>query len=540
MSLQNKEGNIRIRLRNNLRLHSLTIAIFLLLVWGRSSFGNGAHLQASSTYIWFTLGFSLGCLVVKLYLYRRKAETLQRCFWLVDLLDVAAVSFLYYLGFYPVNFLLVFYFLLIFFTLRQAAPSETYYVTFLSLLGLGINAVLLWPNLPPLAQLAGRDALLSGLSLLTVMAGLGLMGYFTNLYAQSDLHLANHLQQMLDEKEAVLKEASLTHAKLEEKYAFAYTLTLIQQSLLEESDEANLLSRITDIIQGVLGSYSCAIFSIEQDNSLKLSAYSGPELPPELDEIVKQENSLVAQTIATQAIKTEEAATPAERHFWAEQGINSLLAIPLSTKNDKLGVVLTTGAQGFSFNQEQQEQLMIIINQVSLALENTRLLKKTKLMAWHDPLTGLYNRNYLNMFLSVVEGNPENNLGCLLFDLDHFKVINDTYGHSTGDVVLKEVSTILAKYTSPRRIAVRYGGEEFMLLSLNSEADELFTLAETIRKETAALNFSTNKEEHFSITISGGIAVGRGDFNVIFIQADTALYEAKNTGRNKVVIYQPN
>lgn len=523
-------------------LHRMTTGIFLLLVVGLYYLRNDAYPQdihGFRLYALFILVFSFAGLAVKIYLYRHKTDHLSRYFWLVNLLDVATVSFLYRLGYYPVNFLLVFYFFLILFTLRQATPGETFYVTSLSLLGFGINAALLWSNWPPLDLPSGWETLIYQFAFITALICLGLMGYFTNLYAKSELQLANHLQQMLDEKEAVLKEASLTHANLEEKYAFAYTLTLIQQSLLEELDEANLLTRITDIIQGVLGSYSCAIFNIEQDHSLKLSAYSGPEPPPELAEIVKEENSLVAKTIKTQTIQNQEAASPAERLFWAQQGINSLLAIPLSTKNNKLGVMLTTGAQEFSFDREQQDQLMIIINQVSLALENTRLHKKTKLMAWHDPLTGLYNRNYLNIFLSVVEGNTENNLGCILFDLDHFKVINDTYGHSTGDLVLKEFGAILAKHTTPRRIAVRYGGEEFMLLSLNGETEELLTLAETIREETAALNFSANNGEHFSITISCGIAAGQDGFNVVFIQADTALYEAKNTGRNKVVIYNP-
>jgi len=459
---------------------------------------------------------------------------------LFDLLDVAAVSFLYYLGFYPVNFLLIFYFFLIFFSLRQVIPGETLYITLLSMLGLGINAVLLWFNPPIQGQPSGGEPVFYGLSLFTAYTSLALMGLFTNLHSKSELRLAKNLQQMLDEKEVVLKKAFLTQASLEEKYAFAYTLTLIQQSLLEEMDEANLLTRITDIVQGVLGSYGCAIFGIEQDRSLKLSAYSGKELPPEYTEIANEENSLAALTIETQTIQNEEAATLTERLFLARHGINALLAVPLSTKNNKLGVMLITGAQGFSFNQEQQEQLMIIVNQVSLAMENTRLHMKTKLMAWHDPLTGLYNRNYLEIFLSVLDGNTENNLGCVLLDLDHFKVVNDTYGHSTGDVVLKEVGAILAKHTTPRRIAVRYGGEEFMILDLNSEAEELLTLAETIREETAALDFYANRGEHFTITISCGIAVGRGSFHEVFIQADTALYQAKNTGRNKAVVYEPN
>ena len=101
-----------------------------------------------------------------------------------------------------------------------------------------------------LAPVYGPGLFLYGFFIGSAFVSLVLVGIFAYFYAKSDFQLARHLQQMLDEKEAALKETYLTHANLEEKYAFAYTLTLIQQFLLEEMDETNLLTRITDIIQG--------------------------------------------------------------------------------------------------------------------------------------------------------------------------------------------------------------------------------------------------------------------------------------------------
>ncbi|NLM37467.1 MAG: sensor domain-containing diguanylate cyclase, partial [Firmicutes bacterium] len=429
------------------------------------------------------------------------------------------------------------YFFLIFLSIREFISGETCYVTLLSLVGYGINAALLWPNYRLLAHVYGPGPAVYGFFIGTGFFCLVLVGVFTYFYAKSDYELARHLQQMLAEKEAALKETYLTQASLEEKYAFSYTLTLIQQFLLEEMDETNLLTRITDIIQGIVGSYSCAIFSLAKDNTIRLAASSGKQLPPDLPAFVQRPDSLVGLTIKSQTIHNEKDASFAERNFWAEHSINSLIAIPLSTKNNKLGVILVTSAQSFSFDQEQQEQLMIIANQVSLALENTRLHKEAKLMAWHDSLTGLYNRNYLNIFLSIVEDSTSNRLGCLLFDLDHFKVVNDTYGHTTGDMVLKKLATILSKHTSPGRIAVRYGGEEFVMLDLNSSLEELYALGEQIRKEVAALKFWTAAGEEFTITVSCGIALDNTGFDKVFTDADSALYQAKNQGRNQVVIY---
>ena len=182
---------------------------------------------------------------------------------------------------------------------------------------------------------------------------------------------------------------------------------------------------------------------------------------------------------------------------------------------------------------------MIIANQVSLALENTLFHKETQLMAWHDSLTGLYNRNYLDIFLSVLKVIMKSRL-VYIFDLDRFKVVNDTYGHITGDVVLQKFATILTSHTAPGRIAVRYGGEEFLMLALNYQTADLFNLAEQIRKELAAFTFRTNEGEEFSLTVSSGIAVSSGElssFEQLFAQADAALYQAKNSGRNKVIIY---
>lgn len=530
-----KESKLQVRLRINFRLHQLTSIVLLLLVCALTIYPTSPYPLSLRPYLTFILLLTLTGLVVKEFLQSR--ELFPRYFWLIDLLDVVTVSFVYYLGFFPVNYLLVLYFLLIFLSIREFIPGETFYVTLLSIGGFSVNAALLWPNFQVLADVYGSGPAPYGVFIGSALFCLVLAGVFTYFYAKSNFHLARHLQEMLDEKEAALKETYLTHANLEEKYAFSYTLTLIQQFLLEELDETNLLTRITDIIQGIVGSYSCAIFSTDKDDSLKLSAFSGKQLPPDLPEFVQRPDSLVAMTIKNQTIYNEEAASFAERNFWADYNINSLIAVPLSTKNNKLGAILATSAQRLSFNQEQQEQLMIIANQVSLALENTRLHKETKLMAWHDSLTGLYNRNYLNIFLSIVEDSTSNNLGCMIFDLDHFKYVNDTYGHTTGDLVLKKLASVLAKHTAPGRIAVRYGGEEFIILDLNCSVEKLYALGETIRKEVAAHKFWVGGDQEFSVTISCGIACDSSGFDVVFAKADTALYQAKNGGRNQVVIY---
>ena len=535
MEVSFKDHKIKTRLQINRRLHQTASLIFLLIVCFLHLFPN-RPLSSSTSYFIFVFLYLIMSLLIKEYLFKQVNLSVPKLFWLIDLLDVSLVSFIYYLGYFPINFLLSLYLLVIYLSTRQFFTGEIFYITFLSMVGLLINTALLWSNNSMLNHELGY----SPFSIIFALLSILLSGLLAFSYSKTDHHLTHRLEEMLNEKETVLEETHLTHAKLEEKYAFAYTLTLIQQFLLEELDEENLLTRITDIIQGVLGSFACAILGVNKDHQIELLAFSGKELFPALLEVTNQEDSLVLQTIRSQTIHDENSASAVELKYWRQQGIKSLVTIPLSTKVETLGVMLAANLHKLSFNQEQQEQMMIIANQVSLALENTRLHKETQRMAWHDSLTGLYNRNYLDIFLSIVQDNNRIKLGCMLFDLDYFKEVNDTYGHLTGDQVLKTVAAILKKHSTSGKIAARYGGEEFIILCLDINLQDLFHLAETIKQEVAETPFFTTKGQQFNLTISCGIASIPEHSSTIpelFARADEALYQAKNSGRNQVKIY---
>ncbi|NLW56401.1 MAG: GGDEF domain-containing protein [Firmicutes bacterium] len=534
-----QDHKIKTRLRVNLYLQLVTVLTFLLVVNYRY-FSIRTLYRDQRLYLIVVFCFMLIYLFPKGYLFKQKISLLLKLFWLIDLLDVLLVSLLYHLGFFPVNFLLPLYLIVIFLSTREIKPGETYYVTLLSLAGLTINIILLWPNNFALTRELGYTPLSFVFLVLFALASILLIGFLAASYSSTDQQLTSRLQKMLIEKEAVLKESYLTQADLEEKYAFSYTLTLIQQFLLEEMDEENLLTNIADIIQGVLGSFTCAIFGINYENQIEILSFSGKDAPALL-KVVNEKDSLVAQTIATQTIQDENSASPEELEYWKRQGIYSLVTVPLVTKTETIGVILAANQQKFSFNQEQKEQLMIIANQVSLALENTRLHQETKKMAWHDSLTGLYNRNYMNIFLfSIFQDNNNLQLGCIIFDLDFFKEVNDTYGHLTGDQVLAKTANILKKYSTHDRIACRHGGEEFIMLGLNHQPAELAAIAETIRQEIETTPFFATEDQPFHLTISCGVAgipEHASTISDLLARADQALYQAKNSGRNLVVVY---
>lgn len=153
-----------------------------------------------------------------------------------------------------------------------------------------------------------------------------------------------------------------------------------------------------------------------------------------------------------------------------------------------------------------------------------------------DPLTGLYNRNMIKN-ITEKSGNffiPANirNISCLMIDIDFFKNVNDTYGHSAGDSVILWVSEILKESVRQRDIIIRWGGEEFFILLYDCDLERSEEVAERIRKSVAV-----GENSICPITISAGVALHKGDkWEDTLRAADDALLKAKASGRNQVVV----
>ncbi len=155
----------------------------------------------------------------------------------------------------------------------------------------------------------------------------------------------------------------------------------------------------------------------------------------------------------------------------------------------------------------------------------------------YDPLTNIYNRRGLYSELKTME-NDEALIGSslILFDIDHFKLVNDTYGHDVGDEVLTELCTIVKKFISDNEVFARYGGEEFIIISKGTNLDKTCEIAEKIRVGIESHSFKTVE----SITVSSGVSTFRSkDTNETWIaNADASLYKSKKEGRNRVYYYE--
>jgi len=155
-----------------------------------------------------------------------------------------------------------------------------------------------------------------------------------------------------------------------------------------------------------------------------------------------------------------------------------------------------------------------------------------------DSLTTLLNRRALDRIVQERSATPHNGAVCLvLMDIDHFKAINDTYGHPTGDRVLVQTAELVRSLLRSGDIIARFGGEEFAILVPGNELSGAISIARKIRLELQRQPFTTSKGERFSITASFGVARGQLGFEgwqVLLQEADVALYRAKSEGRNRV------
>jgi diguanylate cyclase (GGDEF)-like protein len=179
------------------------------------------------------------------------------------------------------------------------------------------------------------------------------------------------------------------------------------------------------------------------------------------------------------------------------------------------------------------------MKQISFAIENARLFHE----AITDGLTGLFLKRYFQIQLEIELKRVQRHrrpMSLLMLDIDHFKAINDTYGHVKGDVILREVSRLVKSCVRETDIASRYGGEELAVILPETPSLEAAAIAERMRKEIAALRFPHDGTE-LSITMSVGVHSVEGGAEArseeVIQKADAALYEAKKSGRNRVCVW---
>lgn len=210
----------------------------------------------------------------------------------------------------------------------------------------------------------------------------------------------------------------------------------------------------------------------------------------------------------------------------------SLLAAPLILNGEMIGAVMISHRAPNHFSYDNYKLLQVLSAHLGLAVSNASLHAEVRRMVITDNLTGLYARHHLNERI-VRRQKRDPNGSLILLDIDHFKRVNDTYGHQVGDEILKQVSRIVLGSIRDGDIAARWGGEELAVYLPEVGYEITGKVAERIRRRVEA-------ETHPQVTVSCGMAEWyatdeRISVESLFYRADMALYEAKHQGRNRVI-----
>lgn len=249
-----------------------------------------------------------------------------------------------------------------------------------------------------------------------------------------------------------------------------------------------------------------------------------------------------------------------ERSEWEElvytylpEHVESIIVVPMIKNEETTGMIFVASTKKKAFEKYHLMIMEILCSYLAIALDNARHYEKTKQQSERDPLTNLYNARVITE--KIEEGFEQLNSGqleklaLLMVDIDHFKSVNDTYGHESGNIVLQQVSELLKKMVGDKGILGRYGGEEFTILLPDYDKDLALDFAELIRQTIEDHVFvlyddlaEVRRKINVRLTVSIGVAIAPDDTDEVtsFIRvADRALYlGAKQVGRNRVAEYK--
>ena len=351
-----------------------------------------------------------------------------------------------------------------------------------------------------------------------------------------------------------LDQANAKFAALSDE--FQRNMSILRRSyereltLLNAEDIAELFRNMTKGLRESYGLDKVTVVFADPDHDVRHLLIAGGSEPDELPDLqlVEALTGLAPQYIALR--RPWLGPYKASDHsllFPGTLNMRSMAMIPLIHKGALLGSINFASADESRFTREHATDFFTHLGVIaSFALENVVNRARLLRSGFTDVLTGWNNRRYLQVRLveELARARREaSSLVCLMLDIDHFKNVNDTFGHAAGDAVLRELAQRIESQVRVSDIAARYGGEEFVVLLPGTDIDSGTLLAERIRKAVSANPIEIGGGNSITITVSIGSASiapirDADDLKTtgesLLARADVALYSAKSSGRDRV------
>ncbi len=322
--------------------------------------------------------------------------------------------------------------------------------------------------------------------------------------------------------------------------------------LIAELDLNTLLQFITRRALELIGGTNCHCYLYRPESDLmERVASAGPELTPEKTTRQRGEG-LVGHVWATGAplLVNDYHSWPGRKMEYHSLPSRALVGAPIRWGQELLGIIDTMAYLPHQYTQTDLDVLGMFAAQAAIAIHNARFYYKIEQISVTDELTALFNRRgFFQLGEREFEralrfGRP---LAALMLDIDHFKRVNDSYGHPVGDQVLRALADCVRRSTRGIDVAGRYGGEEFTLLLPETDLPVAIQIAERLRQSISDLSIPICQGKgdatpgHIRIKVSIGVAFMLPDIpnlSVLIERADQALYRAKESGRNRVVVWE--
>lgn len=325
-----------------------------------------------------------------------------------------------------------------------------------------------------------------------------------------------------------------------------------QEALLRLTEQLNaalsLEASLDALVQGVLeiANAELAAVVLQENKRVVVSRLLGPVAPESLRGVaLAPSGSLVLSAMRSQATLPARADLLAGEKAISlfgdkldPKGLRRGKVIPLVHQGESIGALVLASTQRNSLGDEIVRMLQVAAGYGAISLVNARLFARMEHMATRDGLTGLINhRSFQEQLAGALARSLrfDQALTLMLCDIDHFKQVNDTYGHPIGDEVLRRVSAVLTEASRTTDVVARYGGEEFTVIMEATDREGAMIIAERIRRTMEAMSLETQNGT-LQVTLSAGLATFPHDAEQqadLIKAADETLYLAKNQGRNR-------